>query len=101
MVTGTVLSEMWGRAAQTQAHLPTQGVPAGLQRDCFTGAWVATLAGSRGALLRLSPGDLDEVLVTIVATSYDASGAPAARGGAFERTDALRRGLLAGLSACR
>jgi predicted metalloprotease len=101
MVTGTVLSEMWGRAAQTQAHLPTQGVPAGLQRDCFTGAWVANLASSRGALLRLSPGDLDEVLVTIVATSYDASGAPAARGGAFERTDALRKGLLAGLAACR
>ena len=102
MVTGTVLSEMWGRAAQTQAHLPIQGVPAGLQRDCFTGAWLATAASGQGsALFQLSPGDLDEVLVTIVATSYDGQGSFGGRGGVFQRTDALRTGLLRGLPACR
>jgi predicted metalloprotease len=103
MVTGAVLSEMWGRAAQTRSHRPIQGVPAGVQRDCFTGAWVASIAGDQaGALFRLSPGDLDEVLVTIVATSIDGpDGVPAGRGGAFERTAALRAGLLGGLPACR
>jgi hypothetical protein len=102
MVTGAVLSEMWGRAAQTQAHLPIQGVPAGLQRDCFTGAWLATAAsGQAVALFQLSPGDLDEVLITIVATSYDGHGAFGVRGGVFQRTDALRKGLLEGLPACR
>jgi predicted metalloprotease len=98
--TATLLSEAWGRAAQTQAGLPLDGTGAGLQRDCFTGAWVAALASSGVAQLLLSPGDLDEVLLTILVTSFDPRSGPTTRGTAFERTQALRRGVLSGLAAC-
>jgi predicted metalloprotease len=97
--TATLLSEAWGRAAQAQAGRPADA--AGLQRDCFTGAWVAAIGSSGAAQLLLSPGDLDEVLLTILLTSFDPRGAPAPRGTAFQRTDALRRGVLDGISACR
>jgi predicted metalloprotease len=99
--TGTLLSEAWGRAAQTRAGLPADGSPAGLQRDCFTGAWISAIGTSRVAQFLLSPGDLDEVLLTILVTSFDPRAAPTRRGTAFERTEALRRGVLSGLPACR
>jgi predicted metalloprotease len=98
--TATLLSEAWGRAGQTQAGLPVDGARAGLQRDCFTGAWVSAIASSGAAQLLLSPGDLDEVLLTILVTSFDPRSAPTSRGTAFERTEALRRGVLSGLAAC-
>ena len=100
-VTGTLFSETWGRAAQYQGTLPVDGPKAALQRDCFTGAWVATIAaGGPDALFTLSPGDIDEVLETIIASSIVPRTTAAQAGGAFERTDALRRGLLQGLAAC-
>jgi predicted metalloprotease len=99
--TATLLSEAWGRAAQNQAGLPVDGPGAGLQRDCFTGAWVSAIGSGEAAQLLLSPGDLDEVLLTILVTSFDPRSAPTSRGTAFERTEALRRGVLSGLSACR
>lgn len=99
--TATLLSEAWGRAAQAQAGLPVDGRDAGLRRDCFTGAWVTAVGSSGVAALLLSPGDLDEVLLTILVTSFDPRSAPTSRGTAFERTQALRRGVLSGLSACR
>jgi predicted metalloprotease len=46
----------------------------------------------------LSPGDVDEVLATIVASS--AAGPRLDRGGAFERTAAMRRGLFQGVGTC-
>jgi hypothetical protein len=97
----TLFSEEWGRAAQTQAGLPVAGKPAGLQRDCFTGAWVSAIASSGAAQFLLSPGDLDKVLATILASSFGPRGDPTHRGSAFERTEALRRGVLRGLTACR
>jgi predicted metalloprotease len=99
--TGTILSDGWGRAAQTQAGRPTSGRRAGLQRDCYTGAWLSTIANGKEPLLQLSPGDLDEALTTIVASSFrPGAEEQGSRGGAFERTDALRSGVLGGISAC-
>jgi predicted metalloprotease len=100
-VTGTVLSEVWARAGQYQGGRPAEGKDAGLERDCLTGAWVATLGSSNVAALVLSPGDLDEVLATILASSFNPRVDPASRGTAFERTQALRKGVLGGLPACR
>src|SRR5207244_10885983 len=75
MATGAALSEAWGIAAQTEAGLPANGRGPGLQRDCFTGAWVSALAaGGLDQSLLLSPGDIDEVLSMIVATSFSPSG---------------------------
>jgi predicted metalloprotease len=94
LVTGTVLSDVWGRAAQAQAGLPLRGVAPALQRDCFTGAWVASVAGGDTALFTLSPGDVDEALATVLAVEEPETG------GAFERAEALRIGILHGLAAC-
>jgi predicted metalloprotease len=101
MATGAALSEAWGIAAQTEAGLPAAGRGPGLQRDCFTGAWVSALAaGGLDQSLMLSPGDIDEVLAMIVATSFSPSGDRVDRGGAFERTKAFRQGLFEGLPSC-
>jgi len=101
LATGTALSEAWGLAAQAQGGLSSAGRTAGLQRDCFTGVWIAVLAEGGLEHSLLSPGDVDEVLATIVAGSFSPAGDRLDRGGAFDRTNALRRGLFQGLGSCR
>jgi hypothetical protein len=100
LFTGTVLSHGVGRAVQSQAGLPVVGSRAEMQRDCFTGAWVATFAGGNAQGYVLSPGDVDEVLMTILAGSASARPGDSERAGAFARTDALREGLFRGVPAC-
>jgi predicted metalloprotease len=100
LATGTVLSQAWAEAAQNQAGLPTTGRDAGLQRDCFTGAWLAYLAQGDLPSSQLSPGDFDEALTTIVASSFSDDGRRLDRGGAFERTKSLRTGVFDGLPGC-
>ncbi|MDX6248843.1 MAG: hypothetical protein QOF10_2203 [Kribbellaceae bacterium] len=100
MATGTVLSDAWAEAAQEQAAFSTAGQQAGLQRDCFTGAWLASLAGNNLATSPLSPGDLDEALETVVFTSFTQGGQRLDRGGAFARAKSLRTGVLNGLASC-
>lgn len=95
-VTGTLLSAGWGRAVQAQAGLPQTGRASTLQRDCFTGAWIASLAAGNEQV-SLSPGDLDEALATTLASGGASGGDP----GAFSRAKALRDGLLEGLGSCR
>jgi len=100
LATGTVLSEAWAEAAQEESGLQTTGQEAALQRDCFTGAWLAFLAQGDLASSQLSPGDLDEALTTIVASSFAQDGHRMDRGGAFERTKSLRSGVFDGLATC-
>jgi predicted metalloprotease len=100
MATGAVLSDAWGQAGQSQLGLPVTGREAGLQRDCITGAWVSAIASGAQPQLSLSPGDVDEVLGAIVASSFQPGAQSSDRGGAFDRTQALRTGLLEGLAAC-
>jgi predicted metalloprotease len=101
MASGTILSDQWGKAGQTQAGLPVDGQDAGLQRDCMTGAWIGTLGsqGLSGALL--SPGDIDEALATIISSTLAAEGARKERGDAFTRTQAFRTGVLEGAGQCK
>ena len=101
LATGAALSEGWGLAGQYQGRLATDGKAAGLQRDCFTGAWLASLAAGGLEESLLSPGDVDEVLAAIVASSFSRDGTRMDRGGAFERTKALRTGLFEQVTACR
>ena len=100
MSTGTLLSEAWAEAAQTQAGLSTVGRQGSLQRDCLTGAWISTIAAGADPQLRLSPGDLDEVIGAIVTNSFGAAAQGNALGGAFDRTRALRQGVQGGIAAC-
>lgn len=96
LATGTLFSDAWGVAAQSEAGLPVDGRAAGLQRDCFTGSWIAALAAGGLQQSLLSPGDVDEALATLIATSRADGGQQADRGGAFERTRSFRQGLLGG-----
>ena len=98
MATGAALSESWARAAQAQADLSTTGAAAELQQVCFTGAWVSAIASSRSPV-QLSPGDVDEALLTVL-NPLSMDEADAVQSTSFERTDALRTGLLDGLPAC-
>jgi predicted metalloprotease len=98
MATGAVLSDGWARAAQSQAGLQTSGVDAELQRVCFTGSWVLSIASATSPV-HLSPGDIDEVLFTVL-TPTSPNQTREVKGTSFELTAALRRGLLSGLSAC-
>jgi hypothetical protein len=98
MATGAALSEGWARAAQAQAGLSTTGAAAELQQVCLTGAWVSAIASSSSPV-QLSPGDVDEVLLTVL-SPLSTDEADAVRSTSFERTHALRTGLLDGLAAC-
>jgi predicted metalloprotease len=98
MATGAILSDDWARAAQSQAGLQTSGVDAELQQVCFTGSWVLSIA-SASSPVHLSPGDIDEVLFTVL-TPTSPNQTREVKGTSFERAAALRRGLLSGLSAC-
>jgi predicted metalloprotease len=92
---------LWALAAQVQLGVSDNG-GAELQADCLTGAWAAsTFPGAPvvtpSADLQISAGDLDEGVMGFLAygasdTSGDAT--------VFERTDALRTGVLDGHRAC-
>jgi predicted metalloprotease len=98
MAPGAAMSLSWARAAQEQAHLSTIGDHAELQRVCFTGAWVAEIASGTSSV-RLSPGDVDEVLLSVL-SPLSPSETRRVEGTSFERTDALRAGLLQGFDTC-
>jgi hypothetical protein len=98
MATGAALSESWARAAQAQAGLFATGAAAELQQVCFTGAWLSAIASSRSPV-QLSPGDIDEALLTVL-SPLSRNETEAVQSASFERTDALRSGLLDGLRTC-
>jgi hypothetical protein len=100
MAPGAALSQSWARGAQDEAGLPTSGASADLQRVCLTGAWVSAIGADTASSVQLSPGDIDEVLMSLL-TPLSPSAVHQVEGAAFERTDALRRGLLQGLAGCR
>jgi hypothetical protein len=99
MATGAALSEDWARAAQSQAGLKNSAVDAELQQVCFTGSWVLSITSATSSPVELSPGDIDEVLFTGL-TPTSPTQTREVQGTSFERTAALRRGLLGGLTAC-
>ena len=81
-----------------EAGLPTTGAAAELQQVCFTGAWVSAIASGNSSV-RLSPGDIDEALLTVL-SPLSKDEADAVQSTSFERAAALRIGLLDGLHAC-
>ncbi|MCW2837312.1 MAG: putative protein of unknown function zinc metallopeptidase [Marmoricola sp.] len=98
MAPGAAMAQAWARSAQSQAGLPTSGNSAELQRVCLTGAWVAAIA-SGDAPVKLSPGDVDEVLLEVL-TPLSPNTVQEVQSTSFDRVDALRRGVLKGLPAC-
>ena len=98
-----IIGKLYSQRAQHLAGLTTDTLEASLQADCFTGVWVATTKTNEvnerlpdAAVIRLSPGDLDEAVATFLAfgaSSADSGGSAAQRGTSFERLDAFRSGF--------
>ncbi|HEX6238135.1 MAG TPA: neutral zinc metallopeptidase [Acidimicrobiales bacterium] len=95
------IAGLWARSAQAQLGVGgNDGTD--LQADCLTGAWAASTFPGRpdvtpGADLQISAGDLDESIMGFLTYRDDD---PAGRATVFERTDALRTGVLDGHRAC-
>jgi predicted metalloprotease len=100
---GAEVARLWAIAAQVQLGLDAGGEEQSLQADCMTGMYARSIAPEVAAgepdsiLLKISPGDLDEGIQGFIAYG-DALAEDT--GTAFERTDALRTGVVEGLQGC-
>ena len=110
---GYVVGTAWSEAVQQALGSELEGEDRALLNDCLTGAWVKTTVpvddGTGGLALpqpraaertsRVSAGDLDEAIQTIIGIS-DGSSDDDVRGGLFEKIDAFRQGVVEGLDSC-
>ena len=100
---GAEVARLWAIGAQARLGLETEGEEQSLQADCMTGLYARSIAPEVAAaepdstLLSISPGDLDEGIQGFIAIG-DALADDT--GTAFERTDALRTGVVEGLAGC-
>ena len=73
MSVGYLFSNAYADAIQTALRSSTSGEQRALFADCLTGAWVASIVppipADRENQLVLSAGDLDEAIVTAIATA--------------------------------
>jgi predicted metalloprotease len=100
LAAASALSLAWARAAQVQADEPSAGSAARLQEVCETGAWVAAVAADRSTGVSISPGDIDEALLAVLARLTPSGANNGVTSGSFARVDAFRTGLLHGLADC-
>lgn len=100
---GAEVARLWAIAAQDRLGLEGEGEEQSLQADCMTGLYARSIAPEVVAgepdstLLTISPGDLDEGIQGFIAYGQALADAT---GTAFERTDALRTGIVDGLEGC-
>jgi predicted metalloprotease len=105
---GYLLGVAWAEAAQRSLGSDKTGEGRELLNDCLAGAWVQTdipvdfelpLPRHVERTTRISPGDLDETVRTMIligdaATDENVLGTP------FEKIEAFRDGLLGGVDFC-
>lgn len=98
---GYLIAVAYADAVQTAFGSRLSGEPRALAADCFAGAWVASSVPPTpaDAVVQLSAGDLDEAVITVIGRS-DQRETDDVEGGAFEKVDAFRSGVLSGLAAC-
>ncbi len=96
---GTLLGDLFARAAQDRRGASTRQKGGQLAVDCLAGTWANDLLTRDRSeeRIRLSPGDLDEAVTTLLAFGRATEG-----GGptAFERIATYRKGVLEGLRGC-
>jgi predicted metalloprotease len=96
---GLLLALGWAEEAQRTAGRATEGDEALLQRACLAGAWMGELLEPpAGAEIVLSPGDLDEAVVTVV--EGRGSAGRAVNTPAFEIVASLGGGVVDGMPSC-
>ncbi|MET0726885.1 MAG: neutral zinc metallopeptidase [Acidimicrobiales bacterium] len=104
---GTELARQYAYAAQVQMGHDDPSAASDLQADCYAGVYAASgFTGDRGQDLTLSPGDLDEAVISFLHRS-DSSPDPeegtdpdTTVATAFERFDAYRSGFVDGVEPC-
>jgi hypothetical protein len=96
---GLLLALGWAKEAQRTAGQATEGDEALLQRACLAGAWMGELLEPpEGAEIALSPGDLDEAVVTVVEGRGSAGRAGTTP--VFEIVASLGSGVVDGMASC-
>jgi hypothetical protein len=108
-----LIGNAWASAMQSRLAITGESKDIGLQADCFTGAWVGSvpvdqegtvaarnLPATREAAFALSPGDLDEVVQSLLLFADPVETTEASRGTAFERAEAFRLGFFEDWEAC-
>jgi predicted metalloprotease len=98
-----LIGDAWSAAMQDRLGVTLSGKERSLQADCMTGSWTRAALPSAGLpadKLVLSPGDLDEALVSYLKFASTKDQSTADVGTTFERIASYRTGLLQGLSAC-
>ena len=98
---GVFVAAAWSSSVQHQLGVKVGTAKARASAECLTGAWAGGVeygTGSRRAQdLSFSPGDLDEVVATFVATGGSSS---VDRGSVFTRVGLFRTGFERGANAC-
>lgn len=94
---GGVVARQWAFAAQAQEGVEPGTLESSLNADCLNGLYVGDLFFElRDTGLRLSAGDVDEVVTSFL--SFNDAGADA--GAVFERSEAFRTGFIGNLDDC-
>lgn len=94
----TELARQYAYAAQVRLGNTDNTVATNLQADCYAGLYASSgfLVNRENQQLVLSPGDLDESVISFLLTSDDGSSV----GTAFQRFNAFRSGFTGGLETC-
>jgi hypothetical protein len=100
----TLFGMLWAEQAQAAAGDDLDGEGPLLQRSCLVGAWLGDILTDqqdgtvdRASGVSLSPGDLDEVIITFLKLTDEAM----AQGGvAFEAIGDMRTGVFGGIDDC-
>ena len=102
----TVFGMIWAQAAQEAAGDQVDGESALLQRSCLVGSWLGDIiddqendnSDARPGGAELSPGDLDEAIITFLKLIQEAE---TGGGVAFEAVSAMRIGVFGDIDDCR
>lgn len=97
---GAEVARQWAFAAQARDGLTQNSRESSLNADCLTGLYAGDLYFEstlrEPGELNLSPGDLDEAIISFLAVDDEDD----ENGSAFERSDAFRTGFLGDLTDC-
>jgi hypothetical protein len=101
----TVFGMIWAQAAQQAVGDQVDGTSALLQRSCLVGSWLGDILDDqadqdveRPSGVSLSPGDLDETIITFLQLIQEAE---TGGGVAFEAVSAMRIGTFGDIDDCR